>query len=80
MAAPRNSRTSKIRSRSITSTTAPPRLQEVIAAGPEEASHHYQRRELAVAHLLAGNAGEGTRVAARPAGKHFRVLLKDVGL
>lgn len=41
------------------------RLQEAIAAGPEEASHYYQRRELAVAYLLAGNAAEGARVATK---------------
>jgi class 3 adenylate cyclase len=41
------------------------RLQEAIAAGPEEAGHHCHRRELAIAHLLAGNAGEGARVATK---------------
>jgi adenylate cyclase len=41
------------------------RLQEAIAAGPEEAGHHCHRRELAIAHLLAGNAGEGARVVTK---------------
>jgi adenylate cyclase len=41
------------------------RLQEAIAAGPEEAGHHWHRRELAVGHLLAGNASAGVRVATR---------------
>jgi adenylate cyclase len=41
------------------------RLQAAVATGAEEAGHHYQRRELAVAHLLAGNAAEGARIATR---------------
>jgi hypothetical protein len=41
------------------------RLQEAIAAGPEDASVLRHRRELAIGHLLAGNAIEGVRVASR---------------
>lgn len=41
------------------------RLKEAMAASPEDASHHRHRRELALAHLLAGDVGEAVRVAAR---------------
>jgi len=41
------------------------RLQEAMAASPEDASHHRHRRELAIAHLLAGDVAEGVRVASR---------------
>lgn len=44
------------------------RLQEAMAASPEDASHHRHRRELAIGHLLAGNAGEAVRVADRLVG------------
>jgi Flp pilus assembly protein TadD len=40
-------------------------LQEVMEASPDDANQHRHRRELAIAHLLAGNAGEAVRVAAR---------------
>ncbi len=40
-------------------------LQEAMAASPEDASHHRHRRELALGHLLAGNADEAVRVASR---------------
>ena len=41
------------------------RLQEAMAASPEDASHHRHRRELALAHLLAGDVAEAVRVATR---------------
>jgi hypothetical protein len=40
-------------------------LQEVMEASPDDANCHRHRRELSVAHLLAGNAAEAVRVAAR---------------
>jgi adenylate cyclase len=40
-------------------------LQEVTEASPDDANQHRHRRELAVAHLLAGDAPEAVRVAAR---------------
>jgi class 3 adenylate cyclase/TolB-like protein len=40
-------------------------LQDVLAASPQDASALRHRRELAIAHLLAGNAAEGVRVATR---------------
>jgi adenylate cyclase len=40
-------------------------LQEVTEASPDDANQHRHRRELAVAHLLAGDAAEAVRVAAR---------------
>jgi adenylate cyclase len=40
-------------------------LQEVIEASPDDANHHRHRRELAIGHLLAGDAAEAVRVAAR---------------
>lgn len=41
------------------------RLQEAMAASPEDASHHRHRRELALAHLLAGEIPEAVRTASR---------------
>jgi tetratricopeptide (TPR) repeat protein len=41
------------------------RLREAMTASPEDASHHRHRRELAIAHLLAGDPAEGARVAAK---------------
>ena len=41
------------------------RLKEAMAASPEDASHHRHRRELALAHLLAGDVTEAVRVATR---------------
>jgi class 3 adenylate cyclase/tetratricopeptide (TPR) repeat protein len=41
------------------------RLQEAMTASPEDASHHRHRRELAIGHLMAGNATEGLRVATK---------------
>ncbi len=41
------------------------RLQEAMAASPEDASHHRHRRELALAHLLAGEIAEAVRTAAK---------------
>jgi adenylate cyclase len=40
-------------------------LQEVTEASPDDANQHRHRRELAIAHLLAGDAAEAVRVAAR---------------
>ena len=40
-------------------------LQEVMEASPDDANQHRHRRELAIAHLLAGDAAEAVRVAAR---------------
>jgi hypothetical protein len=40
-------------------------LQEVLEASPDDANQHRHRRELAIGHLLAGDAAEGVRVAAR---------------
>src|SRR5258708_39481343 len=40
-------------------------LREVTEASPDDANQHRHRRELAVAHLLAGDAAEAVRVAAR---------------
>jgi class 3 adenylate cyclase/tetratricopeptide (TPR) repeat protein len=40
-------------------------LQEVTEASPDDATQHRHRRELAIAHLLAGDAAEAVRVAAR---------------
>jgi len=39
-------------------------LQEVMEASPDDANQHRHRRELAIAHLLAGDAAEAVRVAA----------------
>lgn len=41
------------------------RLHEAMVASPEDASHHRHRRELAIGHLLAGNAAEGLHVATK---------------
>lgn len=41
------------------------RLQEAMAASPEDASHHRHRRELALAHLLAGEVPEAVRMATK---------------
>ena len=40
-------------------------LQEAIEASPDDAAHHRHRRELAIGYLLAGNAAEAVRVAAK---------------
>jgi adenylate cyclase len=40
-------------------------LQEVTEASPDDATQPRHRRELAIAHLLAGDAAEAVRVAAR---------------
>jgi tetratricopeptide (TPR) repeat protein len=40
-------------------------LQEVTEASPDDANQHRHRRELAIAHLLAGDAAEAVRVATR---------------
>ena len=41
------------------------RLQEAMAASPEDASHYRHRRELAIGHLLAGDIAEAVRAATR---------------
>jgi len=40
-------------------------LKEAIVASPEDASILRHRRELAIGHMLAGNAAEGGRIASR---------------
>jgi adenylate cyclase len=40
-------------------------LREAMEASPEDANHHRHCRELAIAHLLAGETGEAVRVAIK---------------